>query len=132
MKMKQSRLLAGFFVGLLLLAASCKHDPQGIDQLETMYYDTDIQPILNAHCTMCHGNGRTDGDVDLTTYAGVSEVLVPGDPTKSKLYKTITAKLAVLMPPKPEEPLSQALRTKIYTWILQDAPNNQAPVPAAK
>lgn len=98
---------------------SCKHDPEGIEKLDVMYYNTDIQPILSS-CQSCHQH-EAGGEFDLSTYPAVKEFVTSENPSKSKLYHVITGKQAGIMPPPPADPLSANSRTKIYLWIYKGA-----------
>jgi len=41
-------------------------------------YTADVAPILNSDCVACHSASRHDGGVNLSTYAGVMQVVTPG------------------------------------------------------
>jgi hypothetical protein len=55
----------------------------------------DVFPVLRKHCTDCHGAGKAQGGVDVTTIAKImtskskETMLTPGMPDKSRLYTTI-------------------------------------------
>lgn len=66
---------------------------------------------ISAKCLQCHQS--------LSTYAGVMQVVTPGDPAKSQLYQQINSGSMPLQSPK----LSDAEITAIYNWILSGAPN---------
>jgi nitrate/TMAO reductase-like tetraheme cytochrome c subunit len=59
----------------------------------TPTFATNIQSIFAARCTMCHSGASAPAGLDLSTYAGVMQggsngvVIVPGDPTGSKLIQ---------------------------------------------
>ena len=42
-------------------------------------YVQDVKPVLDANCTRCHSGSRPDGNVTLTSYAGVMRVVQPGN-----------------------------------------------------
>lgn len=44
----------------------------------SLTFAADVQPLLNNDCVPCHGGGRTDGGVNLTTYAGVMRTVTAG------------------------------------------------------
>ena len=44
----------------------------------TYTYTADVAPILNSDCAACHNSRQHDGGVNLTTYAGVMQVVTPG------------------------------------------------------
>lgn len=41
-------------------------------------YTKDIQPILSADCTSCHGGSLRSGGYDLSSFTGVRQALTPG------------------------------------------------------
>jgi len=51
----------------------------GTGSASTIGYTDDIKPILDADCIRCHNNRTHDGNVDLSSYAGVLRTLRPGD-----------------------------------------------------
>jgi len=51
-------------------------------------YTADVAPILNSDCVTCHNTSRHDGGVNLTTYAGVMQVVTPGS-DQSPLVRVI-------------------------------------------
>ncbi|MGJ8695951.1 MAG: PSD1 and planctomycete cytochrome C domain-containing protein [Verrucomicrobiaceae bacterium] len=64
---------------------------------EPIDFSRDIRPILNAHCTACHGGVKQNGDVsflfrDQVIAKGKSgkQVVVPGDPDASEMIRRIT------------------------------------------
>jgi hypothetical protein len=54
----------------------------------SLTYVADIQPILASDCVSCHGPARHDAGVDLSTYAGVMRVVVPGNSTSRLILVT--------------------------------------------
>jgi hypothetical protein len=74
-----------------------------------MTFSTDIQPILQANCYRCHGNGIVNGGVTLDTYAGLKIV------AEGAGY-----------PPMPDDggKLSDCDINKIKDWINRGASNN--------
>src|SRR6187401_1535014 len=70
----------------------------------------EVQPILEQNCVRCHNPKGTDfekGDTDVNleskeTAFEVKSTIVPGEPTKSKLYTTTVLgdDAKKLMPPK--------------------------------
>lgn len=104
---------------------TCKHDPMGIAQLDTVCFNTKIQPILQSSCGMagCHGSGgEHSGGFNPSTYQGIMEIVSPGSAAKSKLYQVITQVNGENMMP-PKQPLTKEQRTLILVWIQQGAKN---------
>jgi len=67
------------FLGIFaLLFAACgekEADLSGYDctSQTSLTYTADIQPIMAAHCTRCHGSSNPSDNMDLTTYDNVKE-----------------------------------------------------------
>ena len=113
-----------FFLLLLSSLPSCTHDPANLDALDTVCFDTQVMPYLQASCgtTGCH-DGSTEG-FSAADYQSVLQYVVPGDPRASKLYKVITdIQGENLMPPG--SPLTKEVRTLIHVWIAQGAINKK-------
>jgi hypothetical protein len=103
----------------------------------TISYGTDIQPIWNANCSGCHGN---NGNLTLTpnnvisypelltetpTNSCRSKRVLPDDPDGSILWHKLQFdNVCGGGMPSGGSPLDQALRDKIFAWILAGAPNN--------
>ena len=126
--------LKGIFVlGLTLLLfigtiasvfLSCKHDPQGLDKLDTICFETQILPIFQTSCALpkCHDAPGEESSFILTDYTHIMEAIKPGDPMKSPAYSSLIALYGEnLMPPS--QPLSEQNRNMIRVWILQGATN---------
>jgi hypothetical protein len=88
-------------------------------------FETHIRPILETRCLRCHGEGRTQGGLDLrrrfTILKGGDSgtVLVPGKPDDSLLVQKVTKGE---MPPAKEEALSPRQRELIRQWVADGAP----------
>ncbi|TKK67673.1 cytochrome c [Ilyomonas limi] len=84
-----------------------------------MTYSSDVQPILEANCYSCHGNGNVNGGVTLDSYTGVKLVADNG-----LLIGVITH--APGYPPMPDGggKLSDCDINKIKDWINRGASNN--------
>lgn len=125
MKIK-TLISAAVLVAFALVSAwvqvSCTHEPAGIEDLDTVCFDTQILPILQTSCGIsgCHdGSGE---EIRIYDYNSIMEMVTPGDPHGSKLYRVITTINGEnLMPPK--QPLSKEQRTLIQIWIAQGAIN---------
>ena len=108
-----------------LFNTSCKHDPQGIDQLDTVCFQTQILPVIQTSCGMsgCHDGGE---EFSLSSYSNIMDLVEPGNAAKSKLYQVITQVNGENFMP-PNRPLSKELRTQILIWIEQGATNSTCP-----
>jgi hypothetical protein len=112
-----------FIAGMSVLNNSCKHDATGIDTLATICFEKQVLPIFSSNCAMsgCHdGSGEL---MALKDYSSIKSAVSPGKPFESDVYNAITAKWVNIMPPSPNNPLSEEQRTIIYLWILQGAEN---------
>ncbi len=86
-------------------------------------YSKDIQPILENSCYRCHNAKKAKKRINLqSSFAGVSRLVVPGNPEKSLLYKSMIGKGAKLMPPK--NPLDESDIELVKNWIKQGAKQN--------
>ena len=113
--------------GSILLTISCSKSSE--DTLTTptqqlcdtvnMTYSSDVQPILQANCYSCHGNGIVNGGVSLDDYSNVRDLAEDGE-----LLGVITH--AAGYPPMPDNggKLSDCDINKIKDWINRGASNN--------
>jgi|GEM_PF-502370 len=109
------------------LALSCKHEPN-FTTLPTVYYSTDIAPIISGNCTFsgCHGDSlsrefKLQNFEDVMKYCKVS----PGKPQGSRLYlSVISLNEERVMPKPPYSLLTEKQIQLIYIWIGQGAKNN--------
>jgi mono/diheme cytochrome c family protein len=87
-------------------------------------FENDIAPILEARCTKCHGQDRTEAGLDLrrrfTLLKGGENgtAIVPGKPDESLLVRRIEAGE---MPPKDEGRLDERQRSIIRRWVADGA-----------
>jgi len=83
---------------------------------------TGILSIIKSNCASatCHGGTVSP---NLTTYAGIKSMVVPGNPAGSKLFQLVTtSNLNQAMPPvNYGVDLSITEKTKIYNWIANGA-----------
>ena len=80
----------------------------------TVTYVKDIQPILASDCVSCHGGSRTENGVNLSTYAGVMNVVTVGSTSSRIIQVTQPGGLMYSM-------LTGNRTTKaqtIYDWIM--------------
>jgi cytochrome c5 len=113
-----------FLLGAILFSIpSCTHDPVGIENLDTICFDTQVLPILQSSCGKpgCH-DGSSEGGFDASNYGTILQSVTPGDPRGSSLYQIITRINGDNMMP-PEGPLTLTQRTIIEVWIAQGAHN---------
>lgn len=105
-----------------ILQYACTHEPQLIEELDTICYNTQVQPILTNSCGVvgCHNAGTASEGFVSTNYQSVMKFVEPGDPRNSKLYDVMTNLWAEHFMP-PGNPLSKEERNIIQIWILQGA-----------
>jgi len=109
------------FLGVIF--QSCKHDPQGLDQLDTICYNTMVAPMLVAQCSKCHGASDPKGDLVIDgEFNNVIKLVKPGDPWASELYNIVSSPNNPNMMP-PNKPLSKNQLTILEVWIAQGAKN---------
>lgn len=92
-------------------------------------FNTDVAPILENKCVVCHSGKITEGGFDLSTYEKLikggskrgNKVVVPGKPEESFLYLSCARRVRPIMPPKTEIPLTPEELTILKLWIEQGA-----------
>jgi hypothetical protein len=91
-------------------------------------FDRDIMPVLLSNCALagCHDDISAARGYRLTSYLAIvsdDELIEPGNPGESKLYKAITRDPDDddFMPPRPANPLPSALIDSIFNWIKHGA-----------
>ena len=111
----------------VIVAVSCSKSSE--DKLKTQTpsicdtansaYATDVMPILKGNCYSCHGNGESDGGVQLDSYENVKDEAQDGS-----LLGTISH--ASGYPPMPEDgaKLSDCDINTIKSWIDNGMLNN--------
>ncbi|MDB6110627.1 MAG: hypothetical protein JWR69_2377, partial [Pedosphaera sp.] len=113
----------------LLMVASAAWLGSAHSQAETKIdFIKDIQPILQESCLKCHGPEKQKGELRLDSKAAAfkggkdGQVIVPGEPDKSDLFKRITLAPGSddIMPSK-GDPLTKAQTDLIRDWITQGA-----------
>ncbi len=97
--------------------AGCPNDlpPMSVCSSPIPSYTTDIAPILQKHCLMCHSPGGVSAAWDLTTY-----------PNVHTLEGQVLSQVYSCRMPYPDGglPLSPEERKELLTWLVCDAPNN--------
>ncbi|HEU0124090.1 MAG TPA: SUMF1/EgtB/PvdO family nonheme iron enzyme [Bryobacteraceae bacterium] len=81
-----------------------------------------VQPILEKHCTSCHGGDRGAGGLKLTTKANAARAISTSEPAKSPLLRTMEtpAGQPLAMPPGgPQVPSAE--RDVIRQWLAAGA-----------
>jgi WD40 repeat protein len=85
-------------------------------------FDEHIAPIFSEHCTRCHGPDSQKADLDLSSLAstliggGSGRVVIPGDSSRSRLYRLMSHAEAPAMPLGSEKLPQEVLET-VRKWI---------------
>ena len=103
------------------------------------FYMVRVQPLLDTHCTSCHGVARDKGGLRLDSLAGTlrggkhGAVVQAGDPRASELVTRVTLPATDdrAMPPSGKAPLNADDVTVIRLWIAAGA-SGTLPVGAIK
>jgi hypothetical protein len=132
--MKKILFLCFMAIGMAMLFNSCEkatidsgsyskvYDPNA--PVDTVHFSTDIIPIFNSDCIMCHGDGGTYPEL-VATEAYANLTATPGEfidltnPPASHLYVHITE-----IPNSHGGGIKAAAGDKILIWIQQGAKNN--------
>lgn len=126
-RMQETRLAARSVTAWLLLMAALAFVPararaEGVPARPG--FDEDVQPLLKAHCTKCHGPVKPKGKLNLSNARSVTrggetgEVVTPGSLEESTLWEQVSGDE---MPPKPEDPLTADEKLVLRRWIEQGA-----------
>jgi hypothetical protein len=90
-----------FAIATLLMSAACgggSSSPTGPSASSisvpdpstatSLTYANNIAPILQSDCIMCHNASTRSGGYDFTSYAGVMQAVVPGNPRSRLVVAT--------------------------------------------
>ena len=123
--MKIDRKLLGLVSVIVISSAvcisSCQHFPNIPENLTDICFEGEVLPIFLNNCSMtdCH-DGHGESDLVLNNYYNISHAVEPGNPSQSKIYQAIIARMGEGKMP-PDQPLSLENRTIIRLWIEQGA-----------
>jgi mono/diheme cytochrome c family protein len=98
-------------------------DPPAPPPRSTVDFTTDVQPILAANCSGCHGPDKQRGGLRLDRKADAlrggdsGKVIVPGKPGESLLLKKVAAADANDRMPKGRDPLTAEQIRTLSSWI---------------
>ncbi len=135
---KRTLLFSAVFIVLVTSFQNCGYvgqsDP-GSFMLSSQYvtYDDVREKVFVPYCLSCHQGVTPSGNLDLSTFTGALQSVVPYDPANSILSFSIRNGS---MPPAPAPVLSQADMDLVANWILSGAPESATgpmptPVPTA-
>lgn len=110
-------LVPFFFIQL-----RCTHEPINFEELDTVCYNTQVQPLLINSCGVsgCHDAASASEGLNVHSYQSIMQFVVPGKPRESELYNVLIDIWSDnLMPP--DNPLTAEERNIIQVWIAQGA-----------
>lgn len=90
-------------------------------------FESEVAPILSAHCLRCHGSERAAAQLRMDTFDGLRQggrsgpLLRPGRPRDSLILARLTARNDQQRMPRNAERLSDAELTTIAKWISSGA-----------
>src|SRR5438046_2424262 len=91
-------------------------------------FSKEIAPILVTKCMICHNAEKSKGGYRMESFEtfmkggdSKEKPIVPGEPSRSKLYQLITAKDPDDRMPQKDEPLPAEQIALIEKWIKQGA-----------
>ena len=107
-----------YFQATYLLLAACAAGARGDELID---FTRDIRPILQRHCTSCHGGVRREASLSLLAPGENGEsgqaLVVAGKPEASELYRRIIATDASERMPAENPPLAAGQIALIRRWI---------------
>ncbi len=120
-RIHRTLLLAVFLCGLQSL---CGRVAQA-DEMQEVFFEKRVRPILVEHCQACHGSKKQEAALRLDSASALKKggdsgaVVVPGDPENSPLIHAVRYAEATRMPPKGKLP--DASIQILTTWVKQGA-----------
>lgn len=104
------------------LLLSCRYDTIS-DNLPKVTYAIDITPKIKSGRAQSSCQSGVGKEFSLESYESVLSQVKPGDARGSKLYRVMTNRSSIVMPP-PQAIMSDKQVTKIYLWIESGAKND--------
>jgi len=132
MQLTTHRMFAATFVASLAALPLCAQSPASLE-----FFEKEIRPVLVENCYPCHSSALPTpmGGLFLDSKAGMraggngGPILVPGDPTSSRLLKALSYNdTALRMPPTGKLPDSTI--AAFEKWIAAGAPDPRDATPA--
>ncbi|MEC9080203.1 MAG: DUF1549 domain-containing protein, partial [Verrucomicrobiota bacterium] len=104
---------------LVLTSSACNLLGQAVD------FESQIKPLLSAGCFACHGPDENARKADLHLYSreGAMDVITPGNPDDSELFRRLntTDQEDLMPPPDSKLALSGEEKELIRRWISEGA-----------
>ncbi len=99
-------------------------------------YTKDVKPFLKTYCLECHGGRDTKKGISVDSIASMMiarNLLVPGDPDKSRLYRAMTGGGKQMPPRKFGKTPTKDEIAMMKAWIAAGAKDDTAtPTPEPK
>jgi hypothetical protein len=101
----------------------------GAEGRQTEFFEKFIRPVLTTECVECHGAEKQKGGLRLDSRGGWQKggdsgaAIVPGDPAKSLLLRTIRHLEPDLKMPDKAPKLDESVATHFSQWIAMGAPD---------
>src|SRR5829696_5992937 len=109
---------------ILALLQGCSYDKELV--VTTAACDTlnvsfaaDVQPLIQANCFSCHGNGTSFGNISLNTYDDVKRAAITG-----RLLGSVSHSAGFSPMPKAANKLPDCNIQAIRTWINEGIKDN--------
>ncbi len=121
----KKQFLTFLAAGVIMVAGGCYYDveedlyPSGECVTENQSYASDIVPILQTNCYVCHAQGVGLGGVTLEGYNNAKTYA-----TNGKLVGVINHSAGFPAMPQGAAKLSDCNISKIESWVTAGAPNN--------
>jgi hypothetical protein len=112
----------------LIVGSDGRCDARDADAAGLEFFEKQIRPLLVTHCFECHSGSETNGGLELDSREAVSrggdsgDVIVPGEPDKSRLIEAVRYKNPDLQMP-PGGPLAPAEVAALEKWVRLGAPD---------
>jgi len=123
--MKAGQIVKYGSIVFVVVFTSCYYDvaeelyPPTNCNTGNMSYATNITPILQTNCYVCHSEAANNGNVTLEGYANVMQYVNSG-----QLLGAIKHQSGFSPMPQNTTPLSTCDINKIEQWMVQGAKNN--------
>ncbi|HVU89881.1 MAG TPA: DUF1553 domain-containing protein [Pirellulales bacterium] len=105
--------------------ARAADEPKSADAATETFFETNVRPVLVAHCAKCHGADKQSGRLRIDSRAALltggdrGPAIVPGDAANSLLVQAIRRGEDLQMPP--DDPLPPAAVADLAKWIQSGA-----------
>jgi WD40 repeat protein len=115
--------------GMPMLTLMLALRPQA--QAAPVQFEREIAPILRSYCAGCHNDADHEGDFSVETFARLrqggdkGDPVVPGQPDRSFLIRSLERTAKPHMPPKDEPQVPAQELALLKRWIAEGAPGPQ-------